>query len=173
MPIPDTIFTDAGLTPGAVYTYRVRAVDAAGNRGPYSNVVTVPPPPPPPTAPAVWPSALPQRFLQDPGATEQPPDLMLETQMDAGPPKARRRYTAGYRMVSGSIVLTHAQRAILDDFYVTTLEGGALTFDWIHPITSQPATFRFLPQPNGLRYRQKEVDTVDVLVADLQLRIMP
>jgi len=173
MPITTTQYTDAGLTPGAVYTYRVRAVDAAGNRGAYSNLVTVPPPPPPPTAPAVWPTALPTRFLQDPGATEQPPDIMIETQMDAGPPKARRRYTAGYRIVTGSIVLTHAQRQILDDFYVTTLQGGALTFDWIHPITSQPATFRFLPQPNGLRYRQKEVDIVDLVVADLQLRIMP
>jgi hypothetical protein len=122
---------------------------------------------------AVWPSGLPLRFLQDPGATEQPPDIVLETTMDAGPPKARRRYTAGYRMVSGSLALTHAQRAVLDDFYITTLQGGALTFDWIHPITAQPATMRFLPQPNGLRYRQKEVDAVDLVVADLQLRIMP
>jgi len=122
---------------------------------------------------AVWPTSLPQRFLQDPGAIEQPPDVVLETQMDAGPPKARRRYTAGFRLVSGTIDLTHAQRATLDTFYVDTLQGGALPFDWIHPLTSQPATFRFLPQPNGLRYRQKEPDVVDLIVADLQLRILP
>jgi hypothetical protein len=122
---------------------------------------------------AVWPESLPQRFLQEPGATEQPPDVVLETQMDAGPPKARRRFTAGFRLVGGSIDLTHAQRATLDDFYMNTLQGGALPFDWIHPITSAPATFRFMPQPGGLRYRQREADVIDLVVADLQLRIMP
>ena len=122
---------------------------------------------------ALWPASLPQRFLQDPGTSENPPDVVVETQMDAGPPKARRRFTAGFRLVGGSLALTHAQRATLDTFYMDTLEGGALTFDWIHPITSAPATFRFMPQPNGLRYRQKEPDSVDLVVADMQLRIMP
>jgi hypothetical protein len=122
---------------------------------------------------AVWPASLPQRFLQDPGTSEQPPDVILESQMDAGPPKARRRFTAGFRMVGGSLALTHVQRATLDDFFMNTVQGGALPFDWIHPITSAPATFRFMPQPNGLRYRQKESDVVDLIVADLQLRIMP
>src|SRR5262245_53159663 len=122
---------------------------------------------------AVWPTSLPQRFLQDPGVLEQPPDVVLETQMDAGPPKARRRYTAGYRLVQGVIRLTHAQRTTLDNFYVNTLEGGALPFDWIHPITTSPVTMRFLPQPNGLRYRQLEPDSVDLITAEMQLRIMP
>jgi hypothetical protein len=93
--------------------------------------------------------------------------------MDAGPPKARRRFTAGFRMVGGSLALTHAQRATLDAFFLDTLEGGALPFDWVHPITSEPATFRFLRQPEGLRYRQNYPDTVNLIVAELQLRIMP
>jgi glucose/arabinose dehydrogenase/PKD repeat protein len=33
-------FTDTGLTPGTSYSYRVRAVDAASNLGPYSNTAT-------------------------------------------------------------------------------------------------------------------------------------
>lgn len=37
-----TAFTNSGLTPGTVYTYRVRAVSAAGN-SPYSNEVQVTP----------------------------------------------------------------------------------------------------------------------------------
>jgi chitodextrinase len=45
-------FADSGLTLATVYSYRVRAADAAGNFGPYSNVASVttlsPPPPPPP-----------------------------------------------------------------------------------------------------------------------------
>jgi len=122
---------------------------------------------------AVWPASLPQRFLQEPGATEQPPDVVIESTMDAGPPKARRRFTAGFRLVGGSVALTRDQRAILDDFFMNTLEGGALPFDWIHPITTAPATFRFMPQPNGLRYRQNHPDGVNLVVAEMQLRIMP
>ena len=122
---------------------------------------------------AVWPASLPARLLANPGATEQPPDVVLETQMDAGPPKARRRYTAGFRIVQGSLALTRAQYATLDDFYVNTLQGGALPFDWIHPITSAPVTVRFMPLPNGLRYRQTEPDVVDLIIAELQLRILP
>jgi hypothetical protein len=122
---------------------------------------------------AVWPATLPARFQASPGATEQPPDIVIESAVDAGPPKARRRYTAGFRIVGGSLALTHAQRATLDAFFVDTLEGGALPFDWIHPMTSEPATFRFMPQPDGLRYRQNHPDAVNLIQADLQLRLMP
>jgi hypothetical protein len=122
---------------------------------------------------AVWPAALPTRMAQNPGAIEQPPDLVLETQMDVGLPKARRRYTAGFRLVQGSLILTRAQRATLDDFYINVLQGGALPFDWIHPITGEPATLRFMPQPNGLRYRQTEPDSINYIIAEMQLRIMP
>jgi hypothetical protein len=122
---------------------------------------------------AVWPASLPTRMQADSGVTEQPPDIVIESTMDAGPPKARRRFTAGYRIVGGSLALTHDQRATLDAFFLDTLEGGALPFDWIHPITSAPATFRFMPQPDGLRYRQNHPDVVNLITADLQLRIMP
>ncbi|MGH9260331.1 MAG: LamG-like jellyroll fold domain-containing protein, partial [Acidimicrobiales bacterium] len=49
-----TSHTDSGLTPSTSYTYRVRAVDAVPNFGPYSNIVTATTAPPdttPPTAP--------------------------------------------------------------------------------------------------------------------------
>jgi chitodextrinase len=46
-----TSFSDSGLTSATTYSYRVRASDAVGNLGPYSNVATAtttsaPPPPP-------------------------------------------------------------------------------------------------------------------------------
>jgi hypothetical protein len=36
----DPTFTDTGLAANTTYSYRVRATDATGNRGPYSNVAT-------------------------------------------------------------------------------------------------------------------------------------
>lgn len=50
-----TSYTDNGLAPGTMYSYRVAANDAAGNKSAYSNVaaaVTQVPPPPPPPAPS-------------------------------------------------------------------------------------------------------------------------
>ena len=35
-----TSFGDTGLSPNTSYSYRVRATDAAGNFGPYSNVAS-------------------------------------------------------------------------------------------------------------------------------------
>jgi chitodextrinase len=49
-----TNYTDTGLTASTTYSYRVRAVDAAGNQGPYSNIATATTPTPdtqPPSAP--------------------------------------------------------------------------------------------------------------------------
>jgi chitodextrinase len=49
-----TSYNNLGLTAGTSYSYRVRATDAAGNLGPYSNVFTITTPPPdiqPPSAP--------------------------------------------------------------------------------------------------------------------------
>jgi hypothetical protein len=36
-----TAFSDTGLSPSTTYSYRVRAIDAANNLGPYSNVASV------------------------------------------------------------------------------------------------------------------------------------
>ncbi len=44
----------------------------------------------------VWPPSLPQRPLAQ-GFSEQAPDTLIRTQMEAGPPKVRRRFTAGIR----------------------------------------------------------------------------
>ncbi len=37
--------------------------------------------------------------------------------------------------------------ATLDDFYASTLAGGALQFDWVHPRTSAALAYRFVEPP--------------------------
>lgn len=115
----------------------------------------------------VWPASLPQDVLVE-GYDEAMPDLALRTEMDAGPAKVRRRFTAGVRTFKVGSAMTRAQVATLDTFFVTTVQGGALSFDWTHPRTQAAATFRFTrpprtaPEAGGQRWR-----------VELELEIMP
>jgi len=102
--------------------------------------------------PISWPGTLPQTPTTG-GYEEAPPDLTIRTEMDAGQAKRRRRFTAGPREFSVSFVLTKAQVATLDTFYVTTLKGGSLSFDWFHPRTGAAGEFAFVGRPN---YRESD-----------------
>jgi hypothetical protein len=93
-----------------------------------------------------WPASLPQN-LEITGLQESPPNLTIRTPMEVGPPKLRRRATAGVRPIQGRQLLTKTQVATLDTFYVTTLAGGSLPFDWVHPRTQAAATFAFVSPP--------------------------
>jgi hypothetical protein len=95
---------------------------------------------------ATWPATLPQLPLIQ-GASEKPPETTIRTNMDAGPAKVRGRFSAGVRPWKMQLVLTTAQVAILDDFYVSTLSGGANRFTWVNPRTTSSAEFRFTAPP--------------------------
>ena len=97
--------------------------------------------------PAVWPTSLPEYLNQDSYA-ESPPDVTIRTQMDAGPTKTRRRFTTNSRFLTGTIQIDSAQRVTLDTFYVSTLAGGALSFEWVHPVTRAVADFKFTAAPS-------------------------
>lgn len=95
---------------------------------------------------AVWPTTLPTRPDRS-SYQEIVPNTVIRTAMDAGPPKMRQRYTAGIRGFDLSFMMTKAQVATLDAFYITTLVGGSLSFTWVHPRTEAAATFRFVEPP--------------------------
>jgi len=95
--------------------------------------------------PTLWPPGLPQdAFL---GHVETAPEERLRTNMDVGPPKMRRRFTAGVRNVEIPLVLTTAQSTTLMDFYTTTLTGGVGAFDWKLTRTGDTVSFRFVEPP--------------------------
>src|SRR5262249_38482241 len=77
----------------------------------------------------VWPAELPQ-IVQLSGYQESPPDLVLRTQMDAGPAKVRRRFTSGVRPIKASLTLHENECQMLDNFFIQDCAGGALAFDW-------------------------------------------
>jgi hypothetical protein len=94
-----------------------------------------------------WPGTLPTA-PEGPGYQEQAPNVSIRTEMDAGPPKLRRRYTAGIRTFTFSWLLSKTQVATLDTFFVTTLQGGSLSFDGLnHPRTGAATTWRFVAPP--------------------------
>jgi len=115
---------------------------------------------------AFWPPELPQS-LDLTSYRESAPDIALRTQMDQGPAKIRRRFTAAPTPISGSLTVTKAQRQILLDFFETTVRGGADTFDWLHPVLRTGVVMRFVNPPqiaalSGEHFR-----------AQLSLEIMP
>lgn len=104
-----------------------------------------------------WPVSLPQTPLIE-GYSEQPPNIIIETKMDAGPPKARRRFSTGIRPIKIRMLMTTAQVEILDVFFVTTLQGGALTFDYNHPRTGASEVYRI----GNLNYTHRSNDFYNV-----------
>jgi hypothetical protein len=114
-----------------------------------------------------WPASLPQ-LVAVAGYQESPPELALRSQMDAGPAKLRRRFTAGVRPLAVRLDLDAAQVETLDTFYVTTLAGGALRFDWVDPRNQGAAELRFVRPPV---FRPTESDVA--WTALIELEIMP
>lgn len=95
---------------------------------------------------AIWPPGLPIDPLVD-GYDEPFPDLTLETQMDAGPPKSRRKSTAAFVPVTLSFDMTRDQVDLLEEFYLETCGGGVLPFQFSHPRKRTAIKARFRKPP--------------------------
>lgn len=115
---------------------------------------------------ATWPASLPPKLDRE-EFEETFPETTLRTQMDIGPAKARRRFTAQVSPIRGSIVLTQDQAAALRAFYVDTVAGGASRFNWTHPRTGAPCEMRFTAAPKLVNLGGA------VWKASLQLEVMP
>jgi hypothetical protein len=89
-----------------------------------------------------WPELLPHTMRLD-GLSKQPQSNVLRTAMDAGPKKARRRYTAKTVKFSGKQIFSAAELAVFEQFYHTVLADGVLRFNFTDPFTLKIAEFRF------------------------------
>lgn len=89
-----------------------------------------------------WPGTLPQ-FVFEQGYQEKLNDQTLESTVDVGPPKIRRRYTKQIRSFTVQMRFTPTQKATFEGFWQDTLLGGSLPFDWVHPLTRASTSFRF------------------------------
>jgi hypothetical protein len=78
-----------------------------------------------------WPDTLPQMWLQE-GYQETLPETAIRSQMDAGPAKVRRRFTAQVTPFKAKMTMTAAQKGYLETYYKTTTAGGSLSFTFPH-----------------------------------------
>lgn len=89
-----------------------------------------------------WPNTLPEYVLEQ-GFAEKNQDQAMETRMEVGPVKIRRRLTGAFKTFNVSMMMTSAQADTFESFWRSTLAGGTLPFDWVHPRSRAAATFRF------------------------------
>jgi hypothetical protein len=89
-----------------------------------------------------WPDYLPAGLILN-GLSKQPQSNVIRTAMDAGPKKARRRYTARAVRFSGKQVMSQGELEDFEQFYHIALADGVLRFNFTDPVTFQTAEFRF------------------------------
>lgn len=110
-----------------------------------------------------WPASLPAYPLRD-SVRETPQPQTIRSTVDAGPPKVRRRFTAGIDLIEMEFALTEAQYATLRTFHDTTVNGGADSFTMTHPRTEASITVRFAEPPawRAVRGNARGLATVKV-----------
>jgi len=95
-----------------------------------------------------WPE-----FMPDPVFRQiqigAPVGSVLRSNMDTGPAKQRRRFTAAPRPVALLFSpITAFDLARFEAFFEVELAYGALAFDMAHPVTDAQARFRFVADNN-------------------------
>lgn len=90
-----------------------------------------------------WPTELPQSPLLD-NYDETFQQEFIRSEMDAGPVKQRRRFSASSTHIRASLIVTSSQLDDLRFFYDIDILGGSLAFSWVHPRTSEAVSMRFV-----------------------------
>ncbi|NMW23859.1 hypothetical protein HFP05_05465 [Rhodanobacter denitrificans] len=103
-----------------------------------------------------WPSTLPAPQA-DSSASFGAPNNVIETGMETGSPKRRRRFTAVEIAFTCTLKLSKTQLATLETFYYTTL-AQVLPFDWTDFRTGSTATYCFTKDGYTSSYIQGSID---------------
>lgn len=110
----------------------------------------------------VWPETLPQRWLRN-GLSVQESDNVIRSQVDRGPALTRRRSLVTIERYSGSMRMTHAQYATLQDFYKNTVKS-VLPFTMPHPFNEEETVEATFLQPPGRSYFSPGAYKVDLVI---------
>jgi len=92
----------------------------------------------------LWPATLPACAET---WEEKAQPVTVRTNMDAGPPKVRRRFTRTLRTVRVGFTVDHAQAMALREFFEVDTQGGVLEHQFRHPFRDTVESFRFMEAP--------------------------
>lgn len=81
----------------------------------------------------VWPAAL-EQLVDSQSFSYKYGKTTIETDVDIGPKKKRRRFTRPINTATVSFRATKAQLAIFKTFYNTTINGGVTQFQFTDPL---------------------------------------
>ena len=118
-----------------------------------------------------WPASLDQTVLAN--LTRQRQSAKLRSSVDVGPAKQRKRYTAAVKQFQASMLMTGTQLATFDAFYENDIGQGALSFDWINPVTDVTASLRFHDEPQVTLRRPDSDPNERLYMVTLPLEILP
>ena len=112
--------------------------------------------------PAAWPLSVP-RVLPIGYSETGPQNAFLVTPFDKGRPARRRNTLAAPRMANVRLVrITHAQLAVFEAWFETTLSGAALSFEMTHPITGAVREWAFASSEEPYRVTRLSHEFVTV-----------
>lgn len=95
---------------------------------------------------ATWPLTL-QQKLNTESFSEKFGETVMRTEMDIGPAKVRRRFTKSVDIITCSINLDFDEYDDFLIFFKNTVNGGATSFTFIHPISGSNINARFTEPP--------------------------
>ena len=112
-----------------------------------------------------WPTTLPQHTLQD-SFQYNPTSGVIRTDMEAGYPKIRRRFTATVTSYDITMVMTTAQVVIFETFFRDSLKYGTVRVNFPNPLDPNLtlAEFRWVSEGSPYQIMPRE-STIDWTVS--------
>lgn len=93
-----------------------------------------------------WPETLPAPQWQ--GFQAEFQDNVIRSQMDSGPGKLRRRFSAAAMYYPVTWMFTRPQLQEFYNWFVDEVFSGSISFSWTHPITGLTVIARFRKPPS-------------------------
>ena len=93
-----------------------------------------------------WLASLPQKVNTE-GFSFKAGDTVIRSDVDVGPQKVRRRFTAPIDAYTVSMDMTPDQMNDFREFYNVNLNGGVTEFEFTNPLTLAVENFRFSDVP--------------------------